>query len=207
MFMPSPSSFRPDAKLLLTPDLLAAPSAADRTGLRADTLVETANGWRSAGELESGTLVPTYDGGLVPVRSVTHAAALPGGGRGLIHFPGGALDNCSDLWLMPGQRVLVCAAKAEALFDAAAVVLRADMLAGHRGIRRVPLHAAAKMVRLRFDREETIFANTGTMIRCGSVGGAQRSALYPELEPWQAVEMLCHIAAENEPHVPRRIAA
>ncbi|MCY1126129.1 Hint domain-containing protein [Frigidibacter sp. RF13] len=207
MFMPSPSSFRPDAKLLLTPDLLVAAPGSARTGLRADTLVETADGWRPAGELLSGTNVPTYEGGLVPLRSVTHAAALPGGGRSLIHFPGGALDNCCDVWLKPGQRLLVTAPLIEALFDAAAVVLRADMLVGYRGIQRVQLQAPTEMVSLCFDREETIFVNSGTMIRCGSVGGADRSALYPELEPWRAADLLGLLEAESDRYAPRDIAA
>jgi hypothetical protein len=109
-------------------------------GLIAGTLVETAAGWRRVELLRVGDRVHTYDGGLRQLRRVEHAYyGAENGGYELeqiLHVPGGALDNCEDLLLMPEQLLMIESQVAEELLGTLAVLIPTSALPGFRGITR-----------------------------------------------------------------------
>ena len=77
------------------------------TGLIAGTLVESATGWTPVENLRIGDAVQSYDGGLARVVGLDREWITASLSAYVLHLPGGALDNCSDLILLPGQNLLV----------------------------------------------------------------------------------------------------
>lgn len=166
MFMHSEKSFA-SARIIRPAALSGLPFAA---GMVAGSLVETPTGWTPVERLCEGMEVLTYDGGALPVTAVRRAAPNPdywaGPEAGLVRVPGGALDNCEDLLLLPDQPVLIHAAAAEAVLGARAVLVPAAAFDGHRGIHRVVPDARVELVALAFATEEMVFVNSGTLLHC-----------------------------------------
>lgn len=196
MFMQNAKAFRTAEKssfalqgLNVTPDF-------NGTGILAATLVETPQGWKSAGMLGRGSLVQTYDGGLCAVTQVERRHMWPTAGAEVVHVPGGALDTCSDLWLMPGQAVLIASPVVEEVLEAAAALVPARALAGFRGISLRPLHRPVEMVTLSFAGPEMVYVNSGALIQCQGAGGAISDGhpdYFPHLDGARAEAMLALI--------------
>lgn len=163
MFMQNSQAFRFAERIAigdLGPDLRPSGRMA---GILAATRIETTRGWCAARDLLPGLRVPTFDGGVATIRRVGRQA-LPDGTVEMIRIPGGALNNCSDLWLLPDQRLLLADALAEELFDTVAVQVPAHCLEGYRGIARMRRPGGGLAITLSFDQDEAVFANTGTLI-------------------------------------------
>ena len=166
MFMPSESSFAA-ARNLLPVTLSGLPFA---SGMVAGSLVETPQGWTRVEDLRAGARVMTYDGGAQRVAAIRRGSPdreiWAGPGAGLVRVPGGALDNCNDLMLLPEQPVLIHAQAAEAVLGAPAVLIRAAALTGFRGIHRILPGASVALIALEFARDEMVFVNSGTLLYC-----------------------------------------
>lgn len=196
MFMQNAKAFRAAEKsafalhgLNVTPDFNGA-------GALATTLVETPQGWKSAGMLRRGSLVQTYDGGLCVVVQIERRYMWPAAGAEVVHVPGGVLDTCSDLWLMPGQAVLISSPVVEDVLEAAAAMVPARALAGFRGISLQPLHRPIEMVTLSFASVEVVYVNSGALIQCQAAGDAVADThpdYFPHLDGARAAAMLALI--------------
>jgi hypothetical protein len=141
-----------------------------RSGLVAGTRVETARGWKPVEQVMTGERVQTWDGGLQPVTKVERtlygadlAEAYP---DGLLMVPGGALNTCDAVYLLPEQHILLESVVAEEVLGRPAVLVPAAALEGHRGIMRVMPVDLVEVVTLSFDEEEIVYANTGALLHC-----------------------------------------
>lgn len=145
-------------------------------GLIAGTLVETAVGWRRAELLRVGDHVQTYDGGLRQLRRVErsyYGAAQGGYGlESILHVPGGAFDNCEDVFVMPEQMLMISSQVAADLLGTPSVLLPASALAGYRGVRQVLPKTLIEAITLGFDDEEVIYANSGLLAHCATGAGS-----------------------------------
>ena len=134
------------------------------SGLVSGTWVETAEGWRLIEGLHPGILLHVHGGGLRPLeelRPLTPPAEL-------VHVPGGALDNCADLWLAKGQNVLIDTLDDPALPDALEVLVPAEALIGLRGIASKPAPEAAALWQVTCTEEEVIWAQSGVPLHVPS---------------------------------------
>ena len=165
MFMQNAHAFRPAERIALTALGLTLSPAAPATGMLGDSLVETARGWRRAAELQLGDRVQTWDGGLVAVTDIALNRSPGSNDQGMILIPGGAFGACCDLWLMPGQQVLIATAVAEAVLDSCGAFIAAGELVGHCGVRRVGPAQGADVVTLSLTSDEAIFVNSGVLLR------------------------------------------
>ena len=168
------------------------------TGLTDGMCVETEDGWRQVSALRTGMRVHAFDGGLRPVRRIerlTFGADLPGlFPEGLILVPGGALGNCQDFYLLPAAHVLLSGGAVAAITGDVAALVQAEDLAGHGGICRAMPVDGIESVRIEFDDEEVIWANTGVLVHC-PVSGEERpvSRMFPVLDAEAArVLLTCH---------------
>ena len=194
MFMQNAKAFHAAEKsayalhgLTVTPDFGAE-------GMLAASLVETSDGWKPAGTLGRGARVQTWDGGLCAVTQVARRHLWPAAGAELVHVPGGVLDSCSDLWLMPGQAVLIAQRVVEEVLEAAAALVPARDLAGFRGISLRPLARPVELISLSFATTEVVYVNSGAMIYCPSAAHpAAPSDYYPRLDRERAKAMLALI--------------
>lgn len=176
MFMQDARSFTAAEKITLALHATGAAPVAGAPGLLAGSLVETMSGWRPVESLTRGMRVATYDGGFCPLLRVERRHLWPVAGAHLIHVPGGALDNCSDFALMPGQQVLIASDIAEAVLDSAAVLVPAATLVGYRGIARQPLSRPTEVLSLIFASEEIVYVNSGALIHCAADGTPEHAA-------------------------------
>ena len=181
--------FMQDITKLKTASTLVAPRAAPVVaapilgGIVAGTLIEGECGWVAAETLRIGDRVQTLDGGLARIhgldRRKLHAAAE----TSLIHVPGGSFDACSDLWLVPGQHLLI-----DTVGDHTApyLLVPAIALTCDTAIRHSFPDTAIDIITPLFADEEVIFANTGVLIHCPSViDGAGRypdASFFPRLD-------------------------
>jgi Hint domain len=163
------------------------------TGLIAGTLVEGATGWKPVEDLRIGDAVQSYDGGLCRVLGLDRHWIAPSRGEYLVHLPGGALDNCSDLTLLPGQHLLIDTLGDETLPEAIVVLFPAAALEGWLGAEREPLDRAIEVITPRFADDEAIFANSGTLLHCPGIrqdAGATGSDFFTQLDLGQAQAFL-----------------
>lgn len=141
-------------------------------GLVAGTLVETAVGWRRVELLRVGDHVQTFDGGLRQLRRVERSYyGADHGGYALeevLHVPGGALDNCDDLFVMPDQMLMITSEVAADLLGTPSVLIPATALIGYRGITRQFPQGLVEAITLGFDDEELIYANSGLLAHCAA---------------------------------------
>ena len=157
-------------------------------GIVAGTLVEGEFGWRAAESLRVGDRLQTLDGGLARILGIDRRNLAPQAERSLIHVPGGVFDACSDLWLVPGQHVLVDTVE-EADHLGPYVLVPAIALTSTLARHTFP-EAAVEVITPLFADEEIIFANSGVMLHCPSViDGAGRypdDSFFPRLDAAQA---------------------
>ncbi len=214
MFMQNAKAFHTAEKsafalhgLNVTPDFGAE-------GMLAASLVETPQGWKPVGALGRGSLVQTWDGGLCAVTQVERRHLWPAAGAEVVHVPGGVLDTCSDLWLMPGQAVLIAHRVIEEVLEAAAALVPARALAGFRGISLRPLARPVEMISLSFATTEAVYVNSGAMIHCPAAATAHATAhaaapsdYFPRLDGVRAEAMLALIGDGRLSTVDLRCAA
>ncbi len=162
MFMQSATAFKP-AEMV---DLEAAlfPTAMMRSGMIEGTRLEAADGWRPVESLVRGDAVYTWDGGLREIRAILREEVRP---VRVLEVPGGALGNCAEMTLMPGQHLALDLPGAEAAFGRPSVLVPAAALAGWRGVEWTNWKARkVEVVTLVFDEEELIWANSGALFHC-----------------------------------------
>lgn len=137
--------------------------------LGAEALVDTPDGPRPADALRPGDMVLTRDAGAQPLRW-TGRLRLPGStradaGAGAIHAVRIAADalgyGCprEPLRLAPDHRLLLGGARAQALFGATEVLVRAADLVNDRSIRRDDAPAGLGFVQLLLDCHHVLRAN------------------------------------------------
>lgn len=179
-------SVAPRAKVL--------PAPAALTGLVAGTLLETATGWRGVETLNVGDRVQTLDGGLASILGL-HRTQLTEAGHGLL-IPGGCLDACSDVFVMPGQHLLLDTIGGDFAGTAPFVLIPASALQDDT-IRRCALPQTEVITPL-FADEEIVYAQSGLLLHCpGIVDGAGRlpeDSAFPRLEGAEARAFLRHRA-------------
>jgi Hint domain len=139
------------------------------SGLIAGTLVEGARGWVAVENLRIGDAVQSYDGGLARVLGLDRNWVATAIGAYVLHLPGGALDNCSDLVLLPGQNVLVDTLGDADLPDDLVVLMPAAALEGVLGTTRMRIEKPIEVITPRFADDEAIFANSGTLLHCPGI--------------------------------------
>jgi hypothetical protein len=138
-------------------------------GLMAGTLVEGADRWLAVEDLRIGDAVHSYDGGLVRVLGLDRQWITPFVGGYVLHVPGGAMDNCSDLKLLPDQNLLVDTLGHGDFPDDIAVLIPALALDGVRGTTRMMIEKPIEVITPRFADDEAIFANSGTLLHCPGI--------------------------------------
>ncbi len=204
MFMQNATTFRAAGTIALSlHDLnlagLDLGPEAPAAGILAGSLVETAAGWRPVETLARGVRVATWDGGFRPLAGVERHHLWPAAGTEVIHVPGGALDNCTEFDVLPGQHVFIASAIAEEVLGAAGALVPAAALAGHAGISRRALAHPAEVITLRFAGEEVVYVNSGALVHCAAaVPGARpstpRPGFFPVLDEDRARAMLALVA-------------
>ncbi len=158
-------------------DLEAAlfPAAMMRSGMIEGTRVEAADGWRPVESLLRGDAVYTWDGGLREIRAILREEVRP---VRVLEVPGGALDNCAEMTLMPGQHMALDLPGAEAALGRPTVLVPAAALAGWRGIAWTNCKARrVEVVTLVFDEEELVWANSGALFHCPDASRQQAARL------------------------------
>ena len=197
MFMQSNSAFA-QAQPVDLDRLLHATNRA-RGGLVAGTRLEAADGWRPVERLMRGDAVYTLDGGLRQIIDIKREDMTP---LRQLHVPGGALDNCAEMTLMPGQHVLIEAEIAEEAFGSPLALLPAAALAGYRGITWQEGQERVEIVTLGFDEDEVVYGNTGALLHCPSTArlhdGGTHSNFFTVLGMEQA-RALMGILAHGDP--------
>ena len=163
------------------------------SGLIAGTLVEGTNGWSPIEDLRIGDAVQSYDGGLARVVGLDRDWITPEIGAYVVHLPGGALDNCSDLMLLPGQNVLVDTLNDEKMPDDLVALIPAAALEGVFGASRLKIEKPLEVITPRFADDEAIFANSGTLLHCPGIrqtAGQPASDFFTKLDLAQAQAFL-----------------
>jgi len=161
----------------LLPLVLTDPRPA-QSGLLAGTLVETRRGWERIETLEPGVSVQTLDGGLARLMGLDRRLMRPGDGASLIRLPGGCLDACSDLMLLPGQHLLIDTLDDPMTGGAPFVLVPAQALLALPGPQRLRPETEIEVLTPMFAEEEGLYVQSGVLFHCPSViDGAQR---YPE---------------------------
>ncbi|WP_299842291.1 Hint domain-containing protein [uncultured Roseovarius sp.] len=158
------TSFEPVSEAAEKPrQIVSAPA------LTAGTMVETESGWMPVERLSLGDAIYTFDGGLAPIAGLRQARLKAG--TQLWHVPGGALNNCDDMFLTQDQHVMIFDDNAEDLYDTPYVLVPVPALQGFRGTRQIDSLPNTIAVEVTFDTDEIIFANSGAMLRCAAQSG------------------------------------
>lgn len=198
MFMQDIRQFdRAEVVLPLNPQF--APHRLPQQGIPGATPIETATGWRPAETLRPGDRIATWDGGFRPLTSVRAERLVAGAGAGMIHVPGGVLNNCRDVWLTPAQLVLIRSPYAAAVLDLHSVLLPAVALVGYRGISLRAPTAALTLVALHFEDEELVFAASGLTLHCLAEGEPVPAGTFgylPVLDAARGSDLMALIGAE-----------
>jgi hypothetical protein len=146
-------------------------------GIIAGTLVETVAGWRPVETLCRGDLVQTLDGGLRPVVALGRGRISPTEVRALVHLPGGLFSAAADMWLLPGQPLLIDTWDMPDLTQAPRALVPARALKAIGAAIR-PLTRPVEVISPVFADEEVIWANSGLLLHCPGTG--QPLATAPE---------------------------
>lgn len=175
------------------------------SGLIAGTLVECANGWVPVEDLRIGDSVQSYDGGLVRVVGLDRTWLPSGVAAFALHVPGGVLDNCSDLMLLPAQNVLMDTLGYIGFPDDIAVLIPALALEGVLGTRRVKIEKSLEVITPRFADDEAIFANSGALLHVAGIrqtADEPASAFFRQLDLVEAQAFLADTYRAFSVHYP-----
>lgn len=214
MFMHKQTAFTPEiAAELPQADMIDLegvmfPGTLSRSGLIEGTKVEAADGWRSVESLMRGDAVFTFDGGLRQIEAIHRQEIRPA--RALL-VPGGALDNCADMMLLPGQHMLLESPRAEDSFGSPLALVPAAALAGYHAITWINSSAkVAEIITLQFEEEEVVYGNTGALFHCPNAAqyGAARliSRFFSVLDLDQARTLVLQMSADEIADAQRRAA-
>lgn len=166
--------------ILAVPPFGTATEAPVLTGLVAGTKVETDRGWTDVTALDRGDRVYTLDGGLARILGLDRRTAQVQAW----HLPGGYLDSCSDLYLLPRQPILMSTLDDPELGAAPFVLIPSEALAKLPFVTRQTLRE--EIVTPMFADEEVVFANSGVLLRCPGViegaGPMMLDSFFPSLE-------------------------
>lgn len=156
------------------------PAVPVTTGMAAGTLVETRTGWTPVERLRPGEAVHTLDGGLRPIAAMDRSWLLPAMQGEVLAVPGGAFGNCTDMLLLPDQHVLLDLDREDLaqgnLPDALAVLIPARALEREHGIHARAATRPLEVVTLFFPEEEMVWAASGMLLHCSSVGTSAGAA-------------------------------
>lgn len=197
MFMQDLTTFAPELSVLVPqPRITARPAL---SGMVSGTLVESDTGWQRVETLAPGARIQTLDGGLSRLLRLARRMIRPSDDVLLIHLPGGCLDACSDLTLLPGQHLLIDTLDDDSLGGAPFALVPALALLALNGPRRIRPAAPVEVVTPLFAEEEGIYAQSGVLFHCPSlIDGPQRypeDSFFPTLELVQARAFLKRRAA------------
>jgi hypothetical protein len=177
------------------------------SGLISGTMVETQRGWHAVESLRLGDRVHTFDGGACPIlaldRNWTNAETHA------IRVPGGVLDTCTDLTLLPGQHILIDTMGDAMIPDAALVLIPATALTGWRGTQRITMTKAIEIITPLFASEEAVFANTGALVHCAAVTSGANAPLqsdFTRLDLLQAWALLSRLDGGPRDDAKRMVA-
>ncbi len=203
MFMQAATAFT--AADMVDVEAALFPSALSRSGFIQGTKVEAAPGWRPVESLTRGDAVFTFDGGLREIRAIHREEIRP---VRVVNVPGGVLDNCAEMVLMPGQHMLLELPGLEAIHDNALALLPAAALAGWRGVEWANAKARkVEIVTLIFDEEELVWGNSGALFHCPDAGqyAAPRlvSKFFNVLDMAEARQMLVGETGDGDNAWPR----
>ncbi len=160
-----------------------APLPPTLTGLTAATLVETSGGWVTASTLRVSSTVQTLDGGAVRIAAIDRQT-LPVA-TALIHLPGGVLDNCTDLLLLPRQMLLIDTLGTD---EAPYALTSAASLLGLPGVTLRKSTHPVEVITPMFASEEAIWANSGVLFHCRGI--QSEPSFFPQLNTAQAKALL-----------------
>lgn len=168
--------------------ILAAPAAPAvleprLRGLTAGTMLDTSAGWRPVESLHIGDRVQSLDGGAARVVALDRQTLA--GGASLVHLPGGALDNCTALTLLPEQPVLVDTFDS---MEAPFALMPASALVGFRGAEMRVFRRSVEVVMPIFAEEEVIWAQSGLLLHCA--GTREEASFFPRLDMLEAKALL-----------------
>lgn len=156
-------------------------------GLAAGTLLDTKTGWRPVESLRIGDHVQSLDGGACRIVALDRQTIA--GGASLIHLPGGALDNCTAVTLLPGQPVLVDTFDS---MEAPYALIPARALAGFRGAEMRVFRRSVEVITPIFAEEEVIWAQSGLLLHCA--GTREEAGFFPRLNGMEAAALLSYRA-------------
>jgi len=192
MYIHNQSTFTDGEKIILAGLVAPDPRPQGLTGLMAGTRVETEFGWRAVEALTPGDRLFTYDGGLRRVQHVERTFfdfectnVLP---DGLVLVPGGMLNNCAEMLVLPDQPLMIESLMAQRMFGVANVLLPAAALVGYLGVRRTRPGAEGQALTLVFEDEETVWANGGVLFHCPGQRG-ENSDYFTRLDGTRADAM------------------
>jgi len=168
-----------------------------RSGLAAGTLVETGSGWHPVEALRMGDRVQTLDGGLARILGL-HRTVMQATGF-FMAVPGGLIDNCSDLALLPDQHLLLDTGSDPAFPDDLFVLVPALALDGIGGTVRRRLTRPMEVLTPMFAGEEAVYASSGTLLHCPGIGDPEGT---PAAGFFTRLDML-----EARAYLSRRLAA
>ncbi|MEM6305263.1 MAG: Hint domain-containing protein [Pseudomonadota bacterium] len=161
-------------------------------GLMAGTRVASNLGWRSVDALAAGDMVLTFDNGmqeLLEVRRQTFWLDAPHSDPSLwpVTVPAGALDNRTELTLLPDQGVLVESDAAADAFGDPFAVVPAHALDGVRGIYRAAPQQQVELITLIFAAEEVIYVEGGALVHCPRAVSALDAMLHGETGAYETL--------------------
>lgn len=178
MFMKDFTRFAED--IAAVPPMETTTGAAVLTGLVAGTQVETDHGWRDVTDLCRGDRVQTLDGGLARILGLDRREAE----IETLLLPGGYMDACSDLCLLPRQPILVSTLDDPEIGAAPFVLIPAEALSALPFLTRQ--RQKAEVITPLFADEEVVFANSGVLLRCPGViegaGPMSMDSFFPTLD-------------------------
>ncbi|WP_412505598.1 choice-of-anchor L domain-containing protein [Roseovarius sp. SYSU LYC5161] len=125
----------------------------------AGTMIETIEGQRPVEALEVGDLVLTKDHGLQPLRWIGRTVRRAAGRDAPVLLEAGALGDHAAIEVSPNHRLLLASPRAEMLFDAHEVLVKARELVNDRTIRRREDGRIVQYLHLLFDRHEVLCGN------------------------------------------------
>ncbi len=142
-----------------------------QAGFVAGTHVISNLGWRAVEDLSVGDKVLTFDHGMQVITEIQHEPMFALGNRQAfgqcpVLVPKGAMNNRCEIWLMPGQGMLVESdAALDAMGDPFAVV-PARALKGLRGICAAKPDNRPAVTTLAFANDEVIYVEGGMLAHC-----------------------------------------
>ncbi|MDJ0824629.1 MAG: Hint domain-containing protein [Rhodobacter sp.] len=170
----------------------------------AGTLIDTAEGPTAIEDIAQGARIVTRDAGLQRVRWIGATETLAVGAARPVRIAAGALGNAGALTVSPQHRLLWSDWRAELLFGAPEVLVKAKDLVGQPGIDWCPTRGIVAYWHLLFDAHHLVLSNglwsesfqpgarTGAQLP-GPAGAARAmQAARPDLKPHEVQVLLSY---------------